>query len=115
MTQVDIATTLGLMDKKSGEPSKSRINSYLTDSPPMPEALMLYLACTKLRGFRFEYGEYQLKAVRRKGTAPMTAEQIPFRFARQFDLSENAGKVKVRVKRPAGRIELFVSLDGKAA
>jgi len=115
MSQVDLAKKLGLMDK-SGDPNKQRINTYLTDSPPMPEAQVLYLACTKLPGFTFEFEGYQLKAVRRKGTVSEKASaQMTFRFNRQFDLIDKAGQVKVRVKRPSGKIELLVSLDAKAS
>jgi transcriptional regulator with XRE-family HTH domain len=120
MTQVDAAKALGLTDKKSGKPSKSRLNKYLNDSPSMPEAQILYLACTKLNGFNFEYNGYRINAetVRRKGaaTSETQAEQMTFRFNRQFSLTARNGAITevgafaVKVKRPPGRIEFSVSL-----
>ena len=62
LTQVDAAARLGLRDKKTGKPSKSRLNSYLGDSPPVPGAEVLYLACTKLDGFKFSYNGYRINA-----------------------------------------------------
>src|ERR1700676_3852880 len=89
MTQVDAARAMGLKDRKSGKPSKSRLNKYLNDSPSMPEAHLLYLACTKLEGFNFEHQGQRLNAetVRRKKGAP-PAEQMTFRFNRQFNLTD---------------------------
>ncbi|MGO9087012.1 MAG: hypothetical protein ACLP6G_23500 [Terriglobales bacterium] len=118
MTQVDVAKLLGLKDKKSGKPSKSRLNTYLTDSPPMPEARVLYLACTKLQGFNFEHNGHRMN-VETAGRRPLPekpAEQMAFRFNRQFSLTDKRGAVTelgafaVRVKRPPGRIELSLSL-----
>ena len=124
MTQVDVANRLGLKDK-SGKPSKSRLNRYLSDSPPMPEAFVLYLACTKLDGFPFEYNGCRLNAqvVRRKGSAlsERQPEQMTLRFNRQFNLTDKEGTVTengsfaVRVKRPNGRIELAISLKANKA
>ncbi len=117
-TQVDIATLLGLKDKK-GKPNKSRLNSYLGDSPPIPGAEVLYLACTKLEGFRFEYNGFRINAelLRRKGVPQeKPAEQMAFRFNRQFNLTAKNGTITevgtfaVKVKRPLGRIEFSVSL-----
>ena len=120
ITQVDVAKLLGLKDKKTGTPSKSRLNSYLQDSPPMPEAQVLYLACTKLDGFRFEYNGYRLNAetLRRNASVLQVkpAEQMAFRFNRQFNLTDKNGAITevgafaVKVKRPPGRIEFSVSL-----
>lgn len=120
MTQVDAVKLLGLKDKKSGKPSKSRLNTYLTDSPPMPDAQVLYLACTKLEGFNFEHNGYRINAetLGRKGTGQpeKPTEQLAFRFNRQFNLTDKKGAVTelgavaVTVKRPSGRVELSFSL-----
>jgi transcriptional regulator with XRE-family HTH domain len=120
MTQVQAVKLLGLKDKKSGKPSKSRLNTYLTDSPPMPDAQVLYLACTKLKGFNFEHNGHRMnfQMVRRKGQPlpEKPPEQMAFRFNRQFKLTDNKGAVTekgafaVKVKRPPGRIEFSVSL-----
>jgi hypothetical protein len=120
MTQVEAVKLLGLKDKKSGKPSKSRLNTYLTDSPPMPDAQVLYLACTKLKGFNFEHDGHRMnfQIVRRKGqpSGEKSPEQMAFRFNRQFNLTDKKGAVTekgafaVRMKRPSGRIELSISL-----
>lgn len=118
MTQVEVARRLGLKDK-SGQPSKSRVNQYLSDSPPIPRANVLFLACTELRGFKFQYDGRQLNAAiaRKKQEAP--PEQMSFRFNRQFNLTDKTGAVTeegafaVRVKRPAGRIEFSLLLRAK--
>lgn len=121
MTQVDLAKRLGLKDKKSGQPSKSRVNQYLSASPPMPSANVLFLACTELRGFRFAYDGRQLTAtiVRKKAGPP--PEQMVFRFNRQFNLTDKSGIITergdfaVKVKRPSGRIELSLLLKANKA
>jgi hypothetical protein len=120
MTQVEAVKLLGLKDKKSGKPSKSRLNTYLTESPPMPDAQVLYLACTRLKGFNFEHNGHRMnfQIVRRKGQQlpAKSSEQMAFRFNRQFNLTDKKGAVTekgafaVRMKRPPGRIELSVSL-----
>jgi transcriptional regulator with XRE-family HTH domain len=120
ITQVDVATRLGLKDKKTGKPSKSRLNTYLSDSPPTPRAEVLYLACTKLDGFRFSYNGYRINAetVAGNGSSPpeKPAQQLPLQFNRQFNLTDKKGIITekgafvVKVKRPSGRIEFSVSL-----
>jgi len=60
MTQVEVVKLLGLKSKKSGKPSKQRLNTYLSDSPPIPDAQVLYLACTKLKGFNFEHDGHRI-------------------------------------------------------
>src|ERR1700676_2385829 len=120
MTQVDAVKLLGLKDKKTGKPSKSRLNTYLSDSPPIPDAQVLYLACTRLKGFYFEHNGHRMniEIVRRRGQSlPETpSEQMAFRFNRQFNLTNKKGAVTeegtlgVRMKRPPGGIEFSVSL-----
>jgi|SRR5579863_1047848 len=120
MTQVEVASQLGLRDKKTGKPSKSRLNSYLSDSPSMPKAEVLYLACTKLDGFEFAYNGYRINAGTVDGNGSKAdgkpAEQLPLEFNGQFNLTDKKGIVTetgafvVKVKRPTGRIELSVSL-----
>ena len=123
MTQVEVVTQLGLRNKKSGEPSKQRLNTYLSDSPPIPDAHVLYLACTRLKGFNFEHNGHRIniETIRRRGGSlpEKPAEQMAFRFNRQFNLTDKKGAITelgalaVRVKRPSGRIELSVSLKAK--
>ncbi len=120
LTQVDVAAQLGLKDKKSGKPSKSRLNSYLGASPPTPGAEVLYLACTKLDGFTFSYNGYRINAETTKGNGSRptarAAEQLSLQFNRQFNLTDKKGNVTeegaflFRLKQPSGRIELSVSL-----
>jgi hypothetical protein len=120
VSQVDVVKSLGLKGKKSGKPSKQRLNRYLEDSPPVPDARVLYLAFTKLDGFKFEHNGYRMivEAVRQSGEPlpEKPAEQMAFRFDRQFKLTDKKGAVTevgafaVRVKRPPGRIEFSVSL-----
>ncbi len=116
MGQNDAARELGLPERGG-----ARINSYLHDradgTRPKPEAEILYLLCTKL-GFSFEYNGYKISATSLNGRAkkPLAtaAEQLTFRFDRQFNLTEDVGIVAVKVKRPPGRIELSVSLNAIA-
>ena len=116
------ANLFGLKDKR-GKPNKALIDSYCRDkrdgTRPKPNAEMLYLACTKLEGFYFDYMGYRISAVSLNGNAHAkrmeTAEQLEFRFNRQFNLTDDAGKVKVKVRRPANRIEVSVSLEAKAS
>lgn len=116
------ATVLGLKDK-NGKPNRALVDSYCHDKKdgtrPRPNAEMLYLACTKLEGFVFDYMGYRISAVvlkdarrKRRGRAPMQRE---FKFVRQFKLTDDSGGVNVRVKRPADRIEVSVSLNAKAS
>jgi len=123
MTQVDAVKLLGLKAKKSGKPNKQRLNTYLSDSPPVPDAQVLYLACTKLGGFNFEHNGYRINAetLGQKVTSQPAkpAEQLSFRFNRQFNLTNKEGAVTelgefaVKVKRPSGRIELSFSLRAR--
>jgi hypothetical protein len=113
----EAAKLLGLEDKNG----KMRINSYFYDAATGKRtgagAQILYLACTQLPRFRFEYGGYKISAVKLngRGSSKDPAGQMSFSFHRQFDLAKDAGNVDVLVKRPNGRIELFVSLDAKAS
>ena len=121
MTQVAIAQTLGLKDKK-GQPSKARVNQYLSESPPMPGSNILFLACTQLRGFKFEYEGRRLNAaVSGKKPGPPPPEQMTLRFNRQFNLTDEngvmteKGRFAMRVKRPAGGIEVSLFVRGNKA
>lgn len=118
--QIEAAKLLGLEDKH-GKPNKARLNTYCHDSPsgkrPTPDAEILYLACSKLPGFSFEYRGYRISAATLNGAKPSKqAEQLSLEFERQFNLTDKKGAVTelgafaVRVKRPSGRIELSLSL-----
>lgn len=121
MNQIEATKLLGLLNK-NGKPKRSTLNSYFRDSADgertEAKASVLFLACTKLPGFNFDYAGYRLKAVRldkKEKPSDATSRQLPFNFERQFDLVEQAGKLNVKVKRPSGRIEVSVSLDAKAS
>jgi len=113
----EAATLLGLEERNG----KNRLNTYFRDTPTgrrtEPSAQILYLACTKLPRFNFEYAGYRISAVKVKGRRGRkeSSDQIPFTFDRQFDLAMDAGNVNVKVKRPSGKIEVVVSLDAKAS
>jgi len=120
VSQVDVVKSLGLKGEKSGKLSKQRLNRYLKDSPPVPDARVLYLAFTKLDGFKFEHNGYRMRveSVRRKGEPlpEKPAEQMTLRLNRQLKLTDKGGAVTevgafaLMVKRPPGRIEFSVSL-----
>jgi hypothetical protein len=124
MGQSEAARQLGI---ETSEPGKrrggSRISSYCRDSKSgkrvTPDAKILYLACTKLPGFSFEYNGYRINAetIGRNGHEKPReqAEQLTFQFERQFNLTQKQGTVAVRVSRPAGRIEVSVSLNARAS
>src|SRR5438128_2588641 len=123
MKQIDAAKSLGLMDK-NGNPNKARLNTYCHDSRagkrPKPAAEILFLACTKLEGFYFDYRGYRISAATlngngRKPTNEPASTQLTLQFDRQFNLTEEAGSVTVRVKRPPGRIELSILLRAIAS
>lgn len=118
MGQSEAANLLGLTDK-NGKPRRSRLNSYFRDSAngrrTEASAQILYLACTKLSGFYFDYAGYRLRAVKLgKKQRERSDGQMAFTFHRQFDLADEAGNVNVSLKRPSGRIELLVSVDAKS-
>ena len=125
LSYAEAAVKLGL-DKKKG---KSRLNSYFHDSPRFvkklnkrvmlrtsPDARILCAACTKL-GFTFEYKGYRVSAETFPGAPaqPLQPEQLMLRFNRQFNLTGDRGAVRVKVDRPHGEIQLFVSLKAKAS
>jgi hypothetical protein len=124
MGQSELARKLGI-EAGNGERRKggARIYSYCHDNKEgkrvKPDAEILYLALTKLDGFKFEYNGYTITAeeVKRNGTKPTakSAEQLPFKFERQFNLTGKGGTVAVEVRRPSGRIEVSLSLDAKAS
>ena len=119
MGQSEAAKLLGLVDA-NGKPRRSRLNSYFHDSADggrtEARALILFLACTKLPGFYFDYAGYRLKAVRLHGKRrEQTSEQLALNFYRKYELAAEAGKIDIKVRRPAGRIEVSVSLDAKAS
>jgi hypothetical protein len=87
MTQVDVVKLLGLKSEKSGKPSKQRLNRYLTDSPSVPDANVLYLACTKLEGFNFEHNGYRLA---RPQVVDFAVELHLKGFLRTFGAGESA-------------------------
>ena len=114
------AVLFGLKDKH-GKPNKALINSYCHDKKdgtrPRPSAEVLYLACTKLDGFSFDYRGYRISAASLAGRTKKErkVEQSEFKFDRQFSLTDNSGQVKVRVRRPVNRIEVSVDLEAKAS
>ena len=116
MRQSDVVLRLGL-DKKKG---KARISSYCSERKrPKPDAEILYLACSRLPGFYFDYKGYRISAATLNGgrTKPYErpAEQLTLGFDRQFKLTGNQGTVDVRVRRPHGSIEVSLSVKAQAS
>lgn len=119
MTQTEAARQLGLESKKG----KARLNTYCHDSRKghrtKPDAEILYLLCTKL-GFNFEYRGYTISAATLNGNgskpiAKPTAkptEQLLIQFGGQFNLTDQKRSVAISVRRPPGRIEVALSLEG---
>jgi hypothetical protein len=102
MKQNEAAKFLGL--------SPTRLNNYFHDLPDgtrkEPLASVLYLACTRLPGFYFEYGGFRLRATKLGRKDRSVDAQLAFAFQREI----KAGQVKVKLKKPAGHIELSVLL-----
>jgi transcriptional regulator with XRE-family HTH domain len=113
--QTDAAKQLGI--------TKARLNTYCHDSRAgkraKPDAEILYLACTKLVGFNFEYNGFRISAEtlngRKRAPAATDAEQLTLRFDRQFNLTDEQGTVKVHIRRPPGGIAVSVSLQATAS
>lgn len=107
LTQAEAARRIGI--------SKQRLNAYLREEKPArPEVEVLYFLCVSW-GFTFEYRGYIISGATLEGVpvpAPQdVAQQMPLDFDRQFKLTNEAGEISVTVKRPAGRIEVSLSLD----
>jgi transcriptional regulator with XRE-family HTH domain len=116
MRQSDVVEQLGL-DKKTG---RARISSYCSAGKrPKPDAEILYLVCSKLPGFYFDYKGYRISAatLNGNGAKPLgkATEQLTLAFDRQFNLTDEQGSVTVRVKRPHGRIEVSLFLKAKSS
>lgn len=103
----------------------ARIHSYCHDSKSgkrtKPTAEILYLAVTKLPGFKFEYNRYRISAemLNGNGSRPLSEprpEQRAFEFMHQFNLTRKQGMIAVKVRRqPSGRLEVALSMDAKAS
>lgn len=125
--QNDAARLFGLKDK-NGKPNKARLNTYCHDSPkgkrPSPDAEILYLACTKLEGFHFDYKGYRVTAVTINGkhakTVKPLSQQLSLHFDRQFNLTDTKGipaehgAISVKLKRHPRRVEISLSLKATA-
>jgi transcriptional regulator with XRE-family HTH domain len=96
---------------------RAKLNTYCHDSPRggrcKPDAEFLYQVCVKL-GFQFDYNGFRVSAstfagdlVKQIDSPP---EQLQLVFERQFDLTDETGSLIVSFKRPAGRVEMSVSL-----
>jgi transcriptional regulator with XRE-family HTH domain len=109
--QTDVAKQLGI--------TKARLNTYCHDSKAgkraKPDAEILYLVCTKLVGFNFEYNGFRISAEtlngRKRTPAAIETEQLTLRFDRQFNLTDEQGTVKVHIRRPPGGIAVSVTLQ----
>lgn len=123
--QSEAARLLGI-EAGEGEKRKggARICSYCHDSKDGkrigPTAEILYLAVTKLPGFKFEYNGYRISAetLNGSGTRPSVQphEQSAFEFAHQFNLTRKQGTVAVKMtRRPGSSFEVFLSVDAKAS
>jgi transcriptional regulator with XRE-family HTH domain len=117
LKQTDAVKKLGL-DLPTG---RARLSTYCRGkrdgSWVPPDAMMLYLLCTKL-GFRFKYNGYTISAavLGRKRARPVSPiEQLQIEFDGKFNLSDQQGTVQISVKRPPGRIGVALSLKGGTA
>jgi len=96
---------------------RAKLNTYCHDSPRgirrKPDAEFLYLVCAKL-GFEFHYNDFKISAATFHGrpAKPIGFPAGPLLrdFERQFNLTDETGTVTVSFKRPAGRVEMSVSL-----
>jgi len=96
---------------------RARLNTYCHDSPSgtrsTPDAEILYKVCALL-GFELTYRGFRITASTFDGIrvkqidAP--AEQLLLDFERQFHLTDETGTVSVSFRRPAGRVEVSLSL-----
>jgi hypothetical protein len=71
-----------------------------------PAASVMFLACSRLPGFSFQYGAFRIRATKPGHKDRSVSSQLAFDFQREI----NAGRVKIKLKKPAGRIELSVLL-----
>ena len=108
----DAAKRLGL-----GKKGVSRLGTYCHDSTKgkraTPSAEMLYLICSTL-DFEFAYKGCKISTPTlgmngSRGLRPQP-QQLSLPFNRQFYLSDDKGTVSVSVRRPAGRVEVSISL-----
>ena len=115
MTQSEAAEQLGL-----GKNGVARLSTYFNDVKAgkqagrraTPSAEFLYLVCSKLK-FEFEYNgcKISMATLSSNGSRPTKLpEQLPLPFDRQFNLTDDAGTVSISIRRPAGKVEVSVSL-----
>lgn len=97
---------------------RETLYTYWTDDKDgrrrKPRVELLFLACVEL-GFEFEYKGFRIGAEAVKTRKPSkkpkkNEEQLRLEYAREFNLTDDDGKVAVRMKRQLGRIELSMSL-----
>lgn len=96
---------------------RAKLNTYCHDSPKgirrKPDAEFLYKICVAL-GFQFDYNGFKISASTFDGgpvkQIESPAEQLVLDFERQFHLTDETGTVTVSFKRPAGRVEVSLSL-----
>jgi transcriptional regulator with XRE-family HTH domain len=112
MTHSEAARRLGL-----GKSGIARLGTYCHDSPrgtrSTPSADLLYLICSEL-DFEFEYNGCKISALSlgmngSEQQAPQP-QQLSLPYERQFNLTDHEGTVSVSVKRPAGHVEVSISL-----
>jgi transcriptional regulator with XRE-family HTH domain len=100
---------------------RAKLNTYCHDTRKKhggtgrskPDAEFLYQVCKEL-GFQFEYNGFKISAStfgsRVQPQIQPTPEQYVLDFERQFYLTNDAGTMTVSFKRPAGRLEMSISL-----
>lgn len=109
----EAAQRLGL-----GRRGVSRLGTYCHDSPkgtrPTPSAEILYRVCSAFSDFQFAYNGCRISASdlppNVSGDDRSTHEQLTLPFDRQFYLTDDQGSVSVSVRRPAGQVEVLISL-----
>lgn len=94
---------------------KATLNTYTHDDTEgkrmKPNAEAMFRLCADL-GFKFEYKGYQIMASRILTPSGSIPQRRPpqTEFSRQFNLTEDEGRLSVRLKRQADRVEFSVSL-----
>jgi transcriptional regulator with XRE-family HTH domain len=98
---------------------RAKLNTYCHDTKKKnggrckPDAEFLYQVCVRL-GFQFDYNGFKISASTFDGQPQKqidrATEQYTLDFERQFYLTGDTGTVTVSLKRPAGWVEMSVSL-----
>jgi len=96
--------------------TKAALSTYWNDDKNKkrrkPRAELLFLACMNLE-FAFEFNGFRISAATlgNRSTKPVAvSEQLHLDYYRQFKLTDDDGRVSVRLKRGPDRVDFSVSL-----